>query len=361
MLFNSYAYLFCFLPVSFGVYFFLNKKRLILPAKCWLVLCSLFFYSYWSIRYLPLILVSILFNYSIGTALIKTDKKSANPALGSPVFNVSRSKILYFGVACNLLLLGYYKYADFFISNVMLVSGLGMNLLKIALPLGISFFTFTQIAYLVDCYRSECEEYDLLNYSLFVTYFPHLIAGPILHHKDLMPQFDRLKNKVLNYRNIATGLYILSIGLFKKVIIADTFAGWANAGFDHTVMLTFFDAWITALSYSLQLYFDFSGYIDMAIGASLCFNINLPINFFSPYKAESIQDFWRRWHITLSRFLRDYVYIPLGGNQKGGVRTCLNLFLTFLLGGLWHGLAGPLCSGVFCTGWPWSCTGCGKS
>lgn len=335
MLFNSYAYIFFFLPVAFAVYFFLNKKRLVLPAKCWLVFCSLFFYSFWSIRYLPLILGSILFNYSVGTALVKTIKKKL-PG-DKPVLTVSRKKILYFGVTCNLLLLGYFKYADFFISNFMLVSGISLTLLKVVLPLGISFFTFTQIAYLVDCYRSECKEYDLVNYALFVTYFPHLIAGPILHHKDLMPQFDRLQNKVLNYRNIATGLYVFSIGLFKKVILADTFAVWANSGFDHAVTLSFLEAWIAALSYAFQLYFDFSGYIDMAIGTSLLFNIDLPVNFFSPYKAGNIQDFWRRWHITLSRFLRDYVYIPLGGNQKGEKRTLGNLFLTFLLGGLWHG------------------------
>lgn len=326
MLFNSYVYIFIFLPASFAVYFFLNNRRLAIAAKCWLVFCSLFFYSFWSVRYLPLILVSILLNYAVGTVLIKKS-----------LFRISQKKILYFGVACNLLLLGYYKYADFFISNVVLAAGFHMTLLKVALPLGISFFTFTQIAYLVDCYRSECKEYNLLNYALFVTYFPHLIAGPILHHKDLMPQFDRVKKKVLNNRNIAVGLYVFSIGLFKKVVIADTFAVWANHGFDQAVTLTFFEAWITALSYSFQLYFDFSGYIDMAIGSSLLFNIHLPVNFYSPYKAENIQDFWRRWHITLSRFLRDYVYIPLGGNQRGELRTYFNLLITFLLGGLWHG------------------------
>ncbi|OGW84526.1 MAG: acetyltransferase [Omnitrophica bacterium RIFCSPHIGHO2_02_FULL_46_11] len=328
MLFNSYIYIFYFLPISFVAYFFLNSRRLVLPAKCWLVFCSLFFYGYWNVRFLPLILSSILFNYAIGTILTKiTAQKNL----------FSRKSVLYFGVACNLLLLVYFKYADFFISNLIFVTGLQFTFLKVALPLGISFYTFTQIAYLVDCYRSEVKECDLLNYGLFVTYFPHLIAGPILHHKDLIPQFNRIQNKVLNHRNIATGLYIFSIGLFKKVIIADTFSVWANNGFDHSVTLTFFNAWITALSYSFQLYFDFSGYIDMAIGSSLLFNINLPINFYSPYKAQNIQDFWRRWHITLSKFLRDYLYIPLGGNQRGELRIYFNLLLTFLLGGLWHG------------------------
>ena len=207
----------------------------------------------------------------------------------------------------------------------------------IILPLGISFFTFTQIAFLVDAYRNEVKEYDLVRYMLFVTYFPHLLAGPILHHKEMMPQFANLKNSVINYRNIAVGLFIFSIGLFKKVIIADTFAVWANTGFDTATTLNLFEAWATSLSYTFQLYFDFSGYTDMAIGISLMFNIKLPINFNSPYKALNIQDFWRRWHITLSRFLRDYIYIPLGGNKKSFFRTYTNLLTTFVIGGFWHG------------------------
>lgn len=330
MLFNSYIYIFFFLPAAFAVYFFLNHWRLVLPAKCWLVFCSLFFYSFWNVGYLPLILMSILFNYAIGTALTKK-----SPASQGAI--VTRKGILYFGVTCNLALLAYFKYTDFFISNLSAIPGAQLSLLKIVLPLGISFYTFTQIAYLVDCYRSVAKEYDLLNYALFVTYFPHLIAGPILHHKDLMPQFDLVRNKVINWRNVATGLFVFSIGLFKKVVIADTFAVWVNKGFDQAAHLSLLNAWMTALSYSFQLYFDFSGYIDMAIGSSLFFNIYLPINFYSPYKAQSIQDFWRRWHITLSKFLRDYLYIPLGGNKYGEGRTYLNLLITFLLGGLWHG------------------------
>ena len=336
MLFNSYVYIFFSLPASFGIYFFLTHKRLLQAAKAWLVLCSLFFYAYWNAAYLPLILISIVFNYAVGTALIKSGKKSSE---GIPIRprRTSRKGILCFGVTANLLLLGYYKYTDFFISNLRWAAGLNLPLLHIALPLGISFFTFTQIAFLVDSYREECQEYDFLNYGLFVTFFPHLIAGPILHHKDLMPQFDRIKNKVLNYKNISAGLFIFSIGLCKKVLIADTVAVWANQGFDHSSLLTFGEAWMISLSYSLQLYFDFSGYIDMAIGSALLFNIQLPINFDSPYQATTIQDFWRRWHITLSRFLRDYIYIPLGGNQHGEWRTVVNLMVTFLLGGLWHG------------------------
>jgi D-alanyl-lipoteichoic acid acyltransferase DltB (MBOAT superfamily) len=226
---------------------------------------------------------------------------------------------------------------DFFITNVNLLSGSHWELMHIVLPLGISFFTFTQIAYLVDSYRDEVKEMDYLNYTLFVTFFPHLLAGPILHHKEMMPQFDSLKGKVINYRNIAAGLFLFSIGIFKKVVIADTFAQWANPGFETANALNLFEAWATSLSYTFQLYFDFSGYTDMALAVALLFNIKLPINFNSPYKALNIQDFWRRWHMTLSRFLRDYIYIPLGGNRNGEFRTYSNLFTVFLVGGLWHG------------------------
>ncbi|MGM0642110.1 MAG: MBOAT family O-acyltransferase, partial [Thermotogota bacterium] len=183
----------------------------------------------------------------------------------------------------------------------------------------------------------ETKEYDFLNYGVFVTFFPQLIAGPIVHHKEMMPQFTNHQNTIINYKNIAIGLFVFSVGLFKKVVIADTFAVWATTGFDKTEILTFFEAWAASLSYTFQLYFDFSGYTDMAIGAALLFNIKLPQNFNSPYKALNIRDFWRRWHMTLSRFLRDYVYIPMGGNRNGNFRTCKNIMATFILGGLWHG------------------------
>ena len=234
-------------------------------------------------------------------------------------------------------LLAYFKYSDFLISNFNFVLSLNVQLLNLALPLAISFFTFQQIAYLVDSYRGETNEYDFLNYGVFVTFFPQLIAGPIVHHREMMPQFANIKNKVINFQNLAVGLFVFSIGLFKKVIIADTFSLWATNGFDNAKVLTFIEAWVTSLSYTFQLYFDFSGYTDMAIGTALLFNIKLPINFNSPYKATNIQDFWRRWHITLSRFLRDYVYIPLGGNRKGNYRTYNNLMATFVIGGIWHG------------------------
>ena len=327
MLFNSYGFIFIFLPITFFVYFYLNNKKLTKASKSFLVASSLFFYSWWNIIYLPLLLISILFNYTVGS-ILSGEKDSRN---------ISKKKLLAFGIIGNMSLLVYFKYADFFIENINFITTSNIPTLDLVLPLALSFFTFQQIAYLVDSYRKETKEYDFLNYVVFVSFFPQLIAGPIVHHKEMMPQFSKVKNKLINYKNIALGLLIFSIGLFKKVIIADTFAIWATHGFDVAEKLNFIEAWATSLSYTFQLYFDFSGYTDMAIGIALLFNIKLPINFNSPYKATDIQDFWRRWHITLSRFLRDYVYIPLGGNRKGNFRTYTNLLATFVIGGLWHG------------------------
>ncbi len=324
VLFSSYEFIFAFLPITFFIYFYLTHQHRINISKLFLVFASLFFYGWWNILYLPLILLSMFFNYGVGTLLSKGHA-------------FSKTSLLTFGIVSNLALLGYYKYSDFFIENINLLTDNDFPLLHLMLPLAISFFTFQQIAYLVDSSRGETKEYDFLNYALFVTYFPQLIAGPIVHHKEMMPQFSQKDNNYINYHNVALGLFIFSIGLFKKIVIADTFAVWATEGFDVSTALGFYEAWATSLSYTFQLYFDFSGYTDMAIGASLLFNVRLPINFDSPYKALSIQDFWRRWHITLSRFLKDYIYIPLGGNRKGEVRTYANLFTTFLLGGIWHG------------------------
>jgi alginate O-acetyltransferase complex protein AlgI len=326
LLFNSYEFIFLFLPITFFVYFYLNAQKLTIASRAFLVVASLFFYSWWNINYLPLILVSLVVNYTFGRELTKESK-------------LSKKGLLTLGILFNLSLLGYFKYSDFFLQNFNGLFSTDVPLLHLALPLAISFYTFQQIAYLVDSYRGETKEYSFLNYAVFVTFFPQLIAGPIVHHKEMMPQFAKLKNKVMNYHNIALGLFIFGMGLFKKVAIADTFAIWATKGFDEAQTLNMLEAWVTSLSYTFQLYFDFSGYTDMAIGLALLFNIKLPINFFSPYKATSIQDFWRRWHMTLSRFLRDYIYIPLGGNRKGNLRTYSNLGITFLLGGLWHGAA----------------------
>jgi D-alanyl-lipoteichoic acid acyltransferase DltB (MBOAT superfamily) len=275
----------------------------------------------------------MLFNFIIGNTLSKT----GTTTLVDGKKSFDKKSLLTFGIVSNIALLGYFKYSDFFIENFNLATGSSVELLHLALPLAISFFTFQQIAYLVDSYRGETKEYDFLNYAVFVTFFPQLIAGPIVHHKEMMPQFANVRNKVINYRNIALGLFIFSIGLFKKVVIADTFAVYSSAGFDTATTLNLFEAWATSLSYTFQLYFDFSGYTDMAIGLALLFNIRLPINFNSPYKATNIQEFWKRWHITLSRFLKDYIYIPLGGNRNGNFRTYNNLMATFIIGGIWHG------------------------
>lgn len=327
MLFNSYEFIFAFLPTVFLVYFFLLRQRWILPAKIFLVTASLFFYAWWNVLYLPLILGSVLFNYKVGGLLSRRAGTVQGAGRG----------LLTFGIVTNLALLGYFKYADFFIENLNLASGSNLPLLHLALPLAISFVTFQQVAFLVDSYKGYARENDFINYALFITFFPQLIAGPIVHHAEMMPQFASRQNWVKNHKHIALGLFIFATGLFKKCVIADSFAHWASAGFDQPVALGMAEAWITSLSYTFQLYFDFSGYSDMAIGLALMFNIRLPINFNSPYKALSIQDFWRRWHITLSRFLRDYIYIPLGGNQQGRARTWANLMATFLIGGLWHG------------------------
>jgi D-alanyl-lipoteichoic acid acyltransferase DltB (MBOAT superfamily) len=336
VIFSSWQFILLFLPTSFFVYFWLNHRRLIIAGKVWLVAASLFFYAFWDIKYLPIILGSIFLNFAIGTGLSQAHKDSLRESQ-KPHRGANRKVVLATGIVANLLLLGYYKYTDFLLGNVNVVFGTSYPLPHILLPLAISFFTFTQIVYLVDSYRGETAEYDLLNYSLFVTFFPHLIAGPIVHHRQIMPQFASRWTLTRRYSNILKGLFIFSVGLFKKVVIADSFAVWVTAGFDGGQALGFFAAWATSLSYTFQLYFDFSGYCDMAIGASLLFNIWLPINFNSPYKALDIQDFWRRWHITLSNFLRDYLYIPLGGNRHGEYRTYLNIFVTFVLGGLWHG------------------------
>jgi alginate O-acetyltransferase complex protein AlgI len=328
MLFNSPQFIFFFLPVTFIVYTLLDRRGLGFAARLWLVASSIFFYGWWNIAYLPLLVGSVLVNFGIGTQLNSATTRHKH---------AYRKALLAAGIAANLALLAYFKYADFLIGNLNTLVDSDYSLPKIVLPLAISFFTFQQIAYLVDNYHTEAREQSFVNYALFISFFPQLIAGPIVHHKEMMPQFGFRPGMQQRYRNISLGLFIFSIGLFKKAILADTFAQWATLGFDEKSTLGFLEAWITSFSYTFQLYFDFSGYTDMAIGAALLFNIKLPINFNSPYKALTIQDFWRRWHITLSRFLRDYLYIPLGGNRYSQWRTCINLMITFILGGLWHG------------------------
>ena len=313
-----------FLPVTLAVYFGLLRFRLRRVALCWLVVASLYFHAVWNIQHLPLLLGSVAFNFFAGELISKTAPTRRGWVTGA-------------AIAINLAVLALFKYAGFLTDLANDLGSLSLAVPEIALPLGISFFTFTQIAYLVDNHRGIVRDRDPLNYALFVTFFPHLIAGPIIHHAEMMPQFGSRWNAVLRYRNILFGLCLFGMGLFKKVVLADTLAIHANAGFGGSGTMDFYSAWGTCLAYTFQLYFDFSGYSDMALGAARLFNIRLPVNFNSPYKALSIQDFWRRWHMTLSRYLRDYLYIPLGGNRSGPLRTHFNLLLTFTLGGLWHG------------------------
>lgn len=327
MLFNSYDFILVFLPIVFVGYWTVNHFLSVKSGIIWLCLASLFFYGYWNVSYVPLIVFSFVFNFLVGRILVQIDEHK----------KFQRKLLLIFALLINIGLLGFYKYYDFFASNINHFSGTHITLLKLVLPLGISFFTFQQVAYIVDSYKKEASKYHFGEYLLFVTFFPQLIAGPIVHHGEMVQQFADQDRKRMNFDNIAAGLFIFSIGLAKKVLIADHFALWANQGFESTQALHFLDAWRTSLSYTLQLFFDFSGYTDMAIGAALLFNIHLPDNFDSPYISKNIQEFWQRWHITLSRFLRDYIYIPLGGNRKGEARTYLNLMLTFLIGGFWHG------------------------
>ena len=330
MLFNSYEFLFAFLPLTLAGFFLIGRRFGHGGAIAWLVLASLFYYGWWNPAYLGLILASMLVNFTIGRSIGQLDTTARS----------RRRLLLIAGVVFNLGLLGYFKYANFFVDTAAVLTGAELALAPIILPLAISFFTFQQIAYLADAYQGTASEYRFLHYALFVTFFPQLIAGPIVHHKEMMPQF--MKDALLHprARNFAVGGTILAIGLFKKVVLADGIAPYASPVFAAAAegqSLSFFEAWGGALAYTFQLYFDFSGYSDMAIGAARLFGIRLPLNFFSPYKATSIVEFWRRWHITLSRFLRDYLYIPLGGNRHGQLRRYGNLMATMILGGLWHG------------------------
>lgn len=327
MLFNSYLFIGLFLPISL-IGFFLIARASHIVAALWLGLASLFFYGWWDPRYVGLLLLSIVFNFAVGRAISKQRERGSS---GGAKF------VLIAGIVCDLLLLFYYKYTDFFISSLNHTLHTEFPLLELVLPLGISFFTFTQIAFLVDTYRGEAKEYNPVHYLFFVTNFPHLIAGPILHHKEIMPQFESPSCYRVNWEDIAVGLTIFTIGLAKKVLIADEISRYVGPVFDGTSNPHLFLAWGAALAYTLQLYFDFSGYSDMAIGLARMFGIKFPLNFDSPYKAPNIIEFWRRWHMTLSRFLRDYLYIPLGGNRHGPMRRHINLLTTMVLGGLWHG------------------------
>ncbi|MBR0848967.1 MBOAT family protein [Bradyrhizobium diazoefficiens] len=329
MLFTQFEFIFVFVPITLIGYFSISR---IFPHPAaqvvWLAAASLVFYGYWDIRFVPIIAISIVVNYLCAERIAASPRGSSR-----------RTTVLIAALSANLLALAVFKYTNFGISTYNAVTGSTVRALPIVLPLGISFFTFTQIAYLVDVYGGYPSERSFSKYVLFVTYFPHLIAGPVLHHGEMMPQFGMEKNRRFSAERFAIGITIFAIGLFKKAVIADGFALIAGPVFARAATgdLAFHDAWYGALAYSLQIYFDFSGYSDMAIGLSTIFRISLPFNFDSPYKSRSIIEFWRRWHISLSRFLRDYLYIPFGGNRRGELMRNVNLTATMLLGGLWHG------------------------
>lgn len=325
MLFNSYIFIFLFLPLSLLGWYGLNRIGAYKAAGLYLTAMSLWFYGYFNISYLILMVVSIGGNYLISLLM---DKK------------VIKGRIaLAMGLLLNLGLLFYFKYYDFFISNINAVFKTGFNLKNILLPLGISFFTFQQLSYIIDRYKGKAVHYSFIEYAAFVTFFPQLVAGPIVLHSEFVPQFDDVAKRRFNPEMFYEGLISFVIGLSKKVLLADTLAVIVNKGFDNYLLLDTFSTVIVMAAYFLELYFDFSGYSDMAIGMGLMFGIKLPVNFNSPYKSASLKELWTRWHMTLTRFMTTYVYIPLGGSRKGKARTYLNVFIVFVLSGLWHGAA----------------------
>lgn len=322
MLFNSYEFIFLYLPFSIVGYFYFGKRN-IKWATLWLVIVSFLFYGWFDYRFVPLLFISICFNYFIGKRI----------EIGK-----YKRKWLFAGIAVNIFVLGYFKYTGFFVENINLLYGSKLiNLERIILPLGISFFTFTQTGYLVDAYRGETRNDSFLTYCEFVTIFPHLIAGPIINHKHMLPQFLNLNNFKINYDNVAKGITLFAIGLFKKVMIADTLSQWVGDVFVRANDLSCIEAWIGALGYTLQLYFDFSAYSEMAIGLGLMLNMIFPVNFDSPYQARNIIEFWHRWHMTLGNWVKNYLYIPLGGNCYGELIKMRNLLLSMVLIGFWHG------------------------
>lgn len=325
MLFNSYIFILLFLPLTLAGWFLLNKTKSEILPKIYLLGMSLWFYAYFNIKYLPIIVGSIIVNYLLYTVM----KKSGRKAL--------RRTMFWLGIVLNIGVLFYYKYLGFFTENLNLLFKSDFTVVNLVLPLGISFFTFQQVSFVIDSYKNEVPDYSMLDYALFVSYFPQLIAGPIVLHDEIIPQFADKNNKKLNPENFSKGLYAFSFGLAKKVLVADTLGNFANIGFGDIPSLNSTTAILSMLAYTMQIYFDFSGYCDMATGIGYMFNIVLPRNFNSPYRALDMEDFWKRWHITLTRFLTKNLYIPLGGNRKGRVRTYINQFIVFVVSGIWHG------------------------
>ena len=321
MLFNSYIFVFLFFPICLLGYYGLMHVRKIETAKIFLIAMSLWFYGYFNVSYLLIMICSIGVNYMFHRALSRSPQKA----------------VMTLAVAANLGVLFYFKYFDFFLATINAVFGASVALRNILLPLGISFFTFQQISFVVDTYRGEVRDCALVDYALFVSFFPQLIAGPIVNHSEMLPQFGQLGEKNVLWERIAEGFGLFILGLAKKVLIADTFGAAVDYGYANLALLGRIDAILVMVSYALQLYFDFSGYCDMARGIGKMLGIEIPVNFNSPYKAGNIIEFWKRWHMTLNRFFTKYVYIPLGGSRAGTARMYLNLMIVFLLSGLWHG------------------------
>lgn len=326
MLFNSYVFILVFLPIVLLLYYLLNKTKKYTLGKILLFVASVVFLAHAGISNVLVLIGSFLINYIDNKIIYRTKKQSVKKAA------------LVIGIICNVICLGFFKYTNFFIDNINLASGVNISHLNIMLPIGISFYTFQQIAYLVDNFRGEAPDYGILDYSLFVTFFPKVIQGPIAYHNELIPQFNDEIRKKFNFNNFSRGLAIFSMGLSKKVLLADNFGKIVDYGFNAIPSLNSFEAILVMLSYTLQLYLDFSGYCDMAIGIASMLNIDLPWNFKSPYKAKNISEFWKCWHITLTRFLTKYIYFPLGGNRKGAVRTYINIMIVYLVSGIWHGV-----------------------
>lgn len=329
MLFSSYIFILIFLPIVLTGFYSISKiaNNTSNLHKAWLFISSLFFYGYWNPIYLNLIIASIIINYFISKPLIAKDQYA--------------KYYFYLGLFFNIGLLGYFKYRDFFFENINALFSSNYSLIHLALPLGISFFTLQQVAYIIDSYQGMTKKKNFLDYSLFVAFFPQLIAGPIVHYSEVMPQFEKAENKFFNHKNVSTGIFIFVLGLSKKVLLADTFSFWANSGFNSSSELHFFSGWATSLSYTFQLYFDFSGYSDMAIGLGYLFNIKIPQNFNSPFHSRNVIEFWTRWHMTLSQFITTYIFTPLIRSMPKFTHfySMISIFTTMLIAGLWHGAA----------------------
>lgn len=326
MLFNSYIFILFFLPVTLLGYYGLFRVKSATWSKVFLLGMSLWFYGYFNLSYLLIIIFSVLLNYLFSQLLCKVQ-----------LSDKYRKLLAIIAITANVAIIFYYKYYDFFIENINKGFHTDWQLKNLVLPLGISFFTFQQISYIIDSYRYETKDYTLLDYALFVTFFPQLIAGPIVLHNEMIPQFKNKKSYVWNWDNAAQGLYIFVVGLSKKVLIADVLGKAVEWGYSTNSVLSSMDILIVSVCYTLQIYFDFSGYCDMAVGIGKMLNIDIPQNFNSPYQAFSVVDFWKRWHMTLTRFLTRYIYYPLGGNRKGTIRKYVNIMCVFLISGIWHG------------------------